>query len=192
VPAMFSEAFAELLCEKPFFPARLSIERQQDQNKSKKPAEQALRDCARKQRGEHPGVDGMADCSVGPAANQLMAGLDGDRTAPVAAERDARPKGKEQSENREDHAEQRKRGTFGNDSARQKISTGSWAEKQQKTQHRGNHMLEALPDRLLSFCGFARKRHQEPAQDPHQPGPARDAKRIVSIERAWRAPESNP
>ncbi|SPE26333.1 hypothetical protein SBA5_540091 [Candidatus Sulfotelmatomonas gaucii] len=90
---------AELGTHPLFLHAELDPERDKEENENDKPAHLGEGNRGAKEPGQNAGVDGMTDHGIGTAGDQLMALLNGDGAAPVAAEMHARPDGKQQAGN---------------------------------------------------------------------------------------------
>ena len=77
--------------------AELEPEHEEDEDENDEPAH--LGDCNRhaKKPGQNAGVDGVTDHGIGTGGDQLVALLNGDGAAPVAAEVLARPDGEEKA-----------------------------------------------------------------------------------------------
>ena len=78
--------------------AQLGPEHNEDQDQTDDPAHLGERNHGAKKPGQNAGVDGVAYEGVGAGGNQLVALLNGDRAAPVAAEVMARPDGEEKAD----------------------------------------------------------------------------------------------
>ena len=80
------------------FHAELQPQHNQHKDKADDPAHLGECDGGAKKPGQNAGVDGVAYEGVGAGGNQLVALLNGDRAAPVAAEVMARPDGEENAD----------------------------------------------------------------------------------------------
>src|SRR5215469_11185004 len=77
--------------------AELEPENEEDEDKNDKSAHLGEGDRGAKEPGQYAGVDGVTDHCIGPAGDQLVALLNRDGAAPVAAEVLSRPDGEEKA-----------------------------------------------------------------------------------------------
>src|SRR5579859_5979153 len=160
---------AKLLRQKQFLPPRLTKQRKKHQRKSHQSAPQSLRNSHCQQRRQHSGINRMPYPAVRSAPDQLMIGLNRDRSAPVAAQRQPRPHREQQPQNRHHHADQQHRRTRLKNWPRQPSSPKSFPKNQQESHHRWQYMLEPLHHVLAAFRGLAEKRHRQPPNRPNHP-----------------------
>src|SRR5271155_5562828 len=88
---------AELGTHPLFLQAELGPEREEDEEESDEAAHLGGGNRHAKEAGENAGVDGVTDHGIGTGGNQLVALLNSDGAAPVAAEVHARPDGEEKA-----------------------------------------------------------------------------------------------
>src|SRR5271170_6310244 len=89
--------FAELGTHPLFLHAELDPEREEEENQSDEPAHLGEGNRRAKQPGQNAGVDGVTDHGIGTGGDQLVALLNGDGAAPVAAEVLAGPDSEEKA-----------------------------------------------------------------------------------------------
>src|SRR5271170_4815068 len=88
---------AELGTHPLFLHAELDPEHEKDENEGDEPAHLGDGNRHAKETGQNAGVDGVTDYGIGTGGDQLVALLNGDGAAPVAAEVHARPDGEEKA-----------------------------------------------------------------------------------------------
>jgi len=88
---------AELGTHPLFLHAELDPEREEDENANDGPAHLGDGNRHAEESGQNTGVDGVADHGIGTGGDQLMALLNGDGAAPIAAEVLARPDSEEKA-----------------------------------------------------------------------------------------------
>src|SRR5215467_481680 len=172
---------AKLLRQEGFFALCLAPQGEKDDRKPQQSDDKALGDGTREQGRQHPGVDRMPDEPVWPAANQLVAGLDRDRAAPVRTQRQPRPHGKQQAQNGHDHARQHQHRMVGKNRGPEPPRRPSFPKNQQESGEHRYQVLKPLSRRLPPLGGLAEESHQEPHGCPNRPRAPRKMKGLLRV-----------